>query len=49
MATVDKDFKVKNKLVISGLTNANGVLLSENHAVDYVAFFFREKPPNNKQ
>ena len=30
----NKDFKVKNKLVISGLTNANGVLLSENHAVD---------------
>ena len=30
----NKDFKVKNKLVISGLTNANGVLLAENHAVD---------------
>lgn len=30
----DKDFKVKNKLVIAGLTNASGVLLAENHAVD---------------
>ena len=30
----DKDFKVKNKLVIAGLTNANGVLLVENHGVD---------------
>jgi len=30
----NKDFKVKNKLVISGLTNANGVLLAENHGVD---------------
>jgi hypothetical protein len=30
----NKDFKVKNKLVISGLTNANGVLLAENHVVD---------------
>jgi hypothetical protein len=30
----DKDFKVKNKLVIAGLSNANGVLLVENHAVD---------------
>jgi hypothetical protein len=30
----NKDFKVKNKLVISGLTNANGVLLAENHAID---------------
>jgi hypothetical protein len=30
----NKDFKVKNKLVIAGLTNANGVLLAENHAVD---------------
>ncbi len=30
----NKDFKVKNKLVISGLTNSSGVLLSENHSVD---------------
>jgi hypothetical protein len=30
----NKDFKVKNKLVISGLTHANGVLLAENHGVD---------------
>lgn len=30
----DKNFKVKNKLVIAGLTNANGVLLAENHALD---------------
>jgi len=30
----DKDFKVKNKLFINGLTNASGVLLSQNHAVD---------------
>jgi len=30
----NKDFKVKNKLVIAGLTNASGVLLTENHAVD---------------
>ena len=30
----NKDFKVKNKLVIAGLTNASGVLLAENHAVD---------------
>ena len=30
----DKNFKVKNKLVIAGLTNANGVLLAENHAID---------------
>lgn len=30
----DKNFKVKNKLVIAGLTNAAGVLLAENHAVD---------------
>ena len=30
----DKNFKVKNKLVIAGLTNASGVLLAENHAVD---------------
>jgi hypothetical protein len=30
----NKDFKVKNKLVIAGLTNANGVLLSEGHTVD---------------
>ena len=30
----DKDFKVKNKLVIAGLSNASGVLLVENHAVD---------------
>ena len=30
----NKDFKVKNKLVIAGLTNANGVLLAENHGID---------------
>ena len=30
----NKDFKVKNKLVISGLTNSSGVLLSEGHTVD---------------
>lgn len=30
----NKDFKVKNKLVIAGLTNASGVLLAENHAID---------------
>jgi hypothetical protein len=30
----NKDFKVKNKLVIAGLTNANGVLLVEGHTVD---------------
>jgi len=30
----DKDFKLKNKLTISGLTNSSGVLLSENHTVD---------------
>lgn len=30
----NKDFKVKNKLVIAGLTNAAGVLLAENHGVD---------------
>ena len=30
----NKDFKVKNKLVISGLTNASGVLLAEGHTVD---------------
>jgi len=30
----DKDFKVKNKLFINGLTNASGVLLSQNNAVD---------------
>ena len=30
----NKDFKVKNKLVISGLTNAAGVLLAEGHTVD---------------
>jgi len=30
----DKNFKVKNKLVIAGLTNASGVLIAENHAVD---------------
>lgn len=30
----NKDFKVKNKLVIAGLTNASGVLLAENHSVD---------------
>jgi hypothetical protein len=30
----DKNFKVKNKLVIAGLTNASGVLLAEGHTVD---------------
>ena len=30
----NKDFKVKNKLVISGLTNSSGVLLAEGHTVD---------------
>lgn len=30
----EKDFKLKNRLTISGLTNASGVLLSENHSVD---------------
>jgi hypothetical protein len=30
----DKDFKVKNKLVIAGLTNSSGVLLVEGHTVD---------------
>jgi hypothetical protein len=30
----NKDFKVKNKLVIAGLTNSNGVLLAEGHTVD---------------
>jgi hypothetical protein len=30
----DKDFKVKNKITIAGLTNATGVLLSTNHSVD---------------
>lgn len=30
----DKDFKVKNKLTIAGLTNASGVLLAEGHAID---------------
>ena len=30
----NKDFKVKNKLVIAGLTNASGILLAENNAVD---------------
>ena len=30
----DKDFKVKNKITIAGLTNATGVLLSNNHLVD---------------
>jgi len=30
----DKNFKVKNKLVIAGLTNSSGVLLAEGHTVD---------------
>ena len=30
----NKDFKVKNKLVIAGLTNSSGVLLAEGHTVD---------------
>lgn len=30
----DKDFKLKNKLTIAGLTNSSGVLLSENHTID---------------
>jgi hypothetical protein len=30
----DKDFKVKNKLTIAGLSNASGVLLSTDHLVD---------------
>ena len=30
----DKDFKVKNKLTIAGLTNSSGVLLVEGHTVD---------------
>jgi hypothetical protein len=30
----DKDFKVKNKLFINGLSNASGVLLAQNNAVD---------------
>ena len=30
----NKDFKVKNKLTIAGLTNSSGVLLAENHNVD---------------
>jgi hypothetical protein len=30
----DKDFKIKNKITIAGLTNATGVLLSTNHSVD---------------
>jgi hypothetical protein len=30
----DKNFKVKNKLVIAGLTNSSGVLLSSGHEVD---------------
>lgn len=30
----NKDFKVKNKLTIAGLTNSSGVLLAENHGVD---------------
>ena len=30
----NKDFKVKNKLVIAGLTNAAGVILAENNTID---------------
>jgi len=30
----DKDFKVKNKLNIAGLTHADGVLLSNSHSID---------------
>lgn len=30
----DKNFKVKNKLVVAGLTNASGVLIAEGHTVD---------------
>jgi hypothetical protein len=30
----DKNFKVKNKLTIAGLTNSSGVLLAEGHTVD---------------
>lgn len=30
----NKDFKVKNKLTIAGLTTSSGVLLAENHSVD---------------
>jgi hypothetical protein len=30
----DKDFKVKNKLTIAGLTNSSGVLIVEGHTVD---------------
>jgi hypothetical protein len=30
----DKDFKVKNKLHINGLSNASGVILSTNNALD---------------
>ena len=30
----DKNFKIKNKLVIAGLTNSSGVLLSSGHEVD---------------
>ena len=30
----DKNFKVKNKLTIAGLTNSSGVLLVEGHTVD---------------
>ena len=30
----DKDFKVKNKLFINGLTHNSGVLLAENKGVD---------------
>ena len=30
----DKDFKVKNKLTIAGLTNSSGVLIAQSHSVD---------------
>ena len=30
----DKDFKVKNKLIVNGLNNASGVILSTNNTLD---------------
>lgn len=30
----DKDFKVKNKLIVNGLNNASGVILSTNNQID---------------
>ena len=30
----DKDFKVKNKLIVNGLNNASGVVLSTNNQID---------------